>query len=280
MLVQTLTIVGVGLIGGSVGLAAKSRGLVRRVIGFGRDPANLAKARALGAIDEGVLTLADAVRDADLTIFCTPVDRIAEQVLAASAFCKVGAILTDAGSTKQVIVRDIETRLRADVHFVGGHPLAGSEKKGAEHAQKDLFVNRVTVLTRTAATADAALDTVAAFWRALGSRVEILSPERHDAALALTSHLPHVVASALAGLLPAEWRDFTATGFRDTTRIAGGDAEVWTPILQHNRPALLTALAQLDDRLTAFRQAIAKGDSVQIDQLLTQGKKVRDALGS
>jgi prephenate dehydrogenase len=280
MLVQTLTIVGVGLIGGSIGLAAKSRGVAKRVIGVGRDPANLAKARELHAIDEACHNLADSVRDADLAIFCTPVDRIAGQIIEASVHGKPGAIFTDAGSTKQIIVREVEAKLHGGTHFIGGHPLAGSEKRGAEHAHKNLFVARCTVLTPTPATSDVALATVRAFWQALGCRVKVLSPEQHDAALAMTSHLPHLLASALAGVLPNEWRDLTATGFRDTTRIAGADAEVWTPILQHNGPALLTALAQLEDRLSAFRRAITNQDAAQIDQLLTQGKKVRDALGS
>jgi len=280
MLVQTLTIVGVGLIGGSIGLAAKARGFAKRVVGVGRDAGNLAKARALGAIHDGYTDLVDGVRDADLAIFCTPVDRIAEQIIEASTHCKPGTILTDAGSTKQIIVRDVEARLHANAQFVGAHPLAGSEKKGVEHAHADLFVDRCTVLTPTSATSDIALNTVRAFWNAVGARVKVLSPEQHDAALAMTSHLPHLLASALAGVLPDEWHGLTATGFRDTTRIAAGDPNVWTPILQHNRPALLDALTQLEDRLHAFRHAITNHDAAQIDLLLTQGKKVRDALGS
>jgi cyclohexadieny/prephenate dehydrogenase len=280
MLVRTLTIVGVGLIGGSIGLAAKKRGVAERVIGVGRDPGNLAKARDLGAIDHGSTDLNDAVRDADLIVFCTPVDRIAEQIIQASQHCRSGAILTDAGSTKQTIVQTVEADLKKGVHFVGSHPLAGSERKGVENAQTDLFNHRLTILTPTAETLEAALTLVARFWAALGSRVRMMMPEEHDQALAFTSHLPHLIASSLAGVLPDEWRDLTATGFRDTTRIAAGEPEVWTPIFQHNRPALLSALAQLEQRLGEFRQAITNDDIVQIDQFLTQGKKVRDALGS
>jgi len=275
-----LTIVGVGLIGGSIGLAAKKRGLVDHVRGVGRDAAKLELARKFGAIDEGVLELATAVREADLVIFCTPVDRIAAQVEEGARHCKRGTILTDAGSTKLEIVEAVARTLPAHVQFVGGHPLAGSEKKGVEHAQADLFVNRWTVLTPTRDTPDETVHRVASFWKALGASTAVMSAEHHDQALALTSHLPHLIASALAGLLPADWRDLTATGFRDTTRIASGDPDVWSPIFQQNRAAVLAALDQLEARLRLFRAALQKNDVAQIDSLLTQGKKVRDALGS
>jgi prephenate dehydrogenase len=277
---QHLTIVGVGLIGGSIGLAAKKRGLALRVHGVGRDVNKLEAARRLGALDEYHLELAPAVRAADLAIFCTPVSRIAAQILEVAPHCRAGALLTDAGSTKRDLVQAVEAGLPAEARFVGGHPLAGSEKKGAEHADADLFVDRWTVLTPTEKTPVSAVEDVRAFWQALGARVRILSPEDHDRALALTSHLPHLVAAALAGILPENLRDLTATGFRDTTRVASGDPEVWTPIFQHNRAAVLSALVQLMERLDKFRQALASNETTTIDQLLTQGKKVRDALGS
>ncbi len=277
---QNLTIVGVGLIGGSLGLAAKKRGLARRVRGVGRDLGRLEMARNLGAIDECHVQIADAVRDADMIIFCTPVSRIAEQMKEAATAAQAGTLFTDAGSTKRDLVQSAEADLPAHVRFVGGHPLAGSEKKGAEFGDADLFVDRWTVLTPTEKTPVTAIEDARTFWQALGSRVRLMSPEDHDRALALTSHLPHLVAAALAGILPENVRDLTATGFRDTTRIAGGDPEIWTPIFQHNRAAVLTALVQLVDRLDKFRQALASNEAVTIDQLLTQGKKVRDALGS
>jgi prephenate dehydrogenase len=275
MRLGTLTIVGVGLIGGAIGLAAKKRGLAQRILGVGRDPARLDNARRLGAIDEARLDLADACADSDCVVFCTPVNRIVEQVAVAARACPASAILTDAGSTKQAIVDAVTSE-----RFVGAHPLAGSEKKGVEHAHAELFVGRWTVLTPTPRTSPDVLDGVRSFWLTLGARVRLMTPADHDRALALTSHLPHLVASALAGLLPDDLRELTATGFRDTTRIAGGDAEVWTPIFQHNRAAVLAALGQLEQRMQQFRQALAKDDAGQIDQWLLQGKKVRDALGS
>jgi cyclohexadieny/prephenate dehydrogenase len=271
---QTLAIVGVGLIGGAIGLAAKKRGLAQRIRGIGRDRAELETARKLGVIDEISLDLADGA-DADCVVFCTPVNRIAEQANLVAEQCRPDAILTDAGSTKQAIVTAVTCP-----RFVGAHPLAGSEKKGVEHAHADLFLERWTVLTPTERTAPDAVAQVRSFWEALGCRVRMMTPADHDRALALTSHLPHLVAAALAGTLPDDLRELTATGFRGTTRIAGGDPEVWTPIFQHNRTAVLAALDQLEARLQQFRQALATDDVARIDQLLTQGKKVRDALGS
>jgi prephenate dehydrogenase len=280
MQLHTLTIVGVGLIGASIGLAAKKRGLAKHVLGVGRDAAKLDQARRLGAIDEGKLDLAEAVADADFVVCCLPVDRIAGEIIRAAKHCQPTAVLTDAGSTKRQIVEEAEAALPAGALFVGAHPLAGSEKKGAEHGHADLFVQRWTVLTPSERTPTAAVDAVTGFWNALGAKVQRLSPQEHDEALALTSHLPHLIAAALAGILPDELRDLTATGFRDTTRVAGGDPQVWTPIFQQNRAAVLAALDRFEERLRGFRQAFASDDVGKIDQLLAQGRKVRDALGS
>jgi cyclohexadieny/prephenate dehydrogenase len=280
MQVDTLTIVGVGLIGGSLGLAARQRGLARRIVGVGRQQARLELARRLGAIDEGGLDLLAAVPSADVVVFCTPVDRIAEQVLQAAPACRPGTLLTDAGSTKTAIVRTIEGRLPAGVAFVGSHPLAGSEKRGPEHARANLFQDHLTIVTQTPHTDSAAVERTCAFWRALGSRVKVMGPEEHDRALAVTSHLPHLTAAALAGALPAELAELAASGFRDCTRVAAGDPELWTAIFLHNRHALLEALGLLLGRLGEFKQALLTGDRPALDALLAQAKKVRDALGS
>jgi prephenate dehydrogenase len=279
MKIHTLTIVGVGLIGGSIGLAAKRRGLAQRVLGVGRQRTSLDQALAVGAIDEGFLDPA-AVHRAEVAVFCTPVERIAEQVRAVAPGCAPGTLLTDAGSTKGAIVRALEGSLPKGVVFVGSHPLAGSEKRGPAFADADLFQGRLTVVTRTPATDPAALERTAALWRALGSRVRVMDPEEHDRALALTSHLPHLVASALAGILPPELYELTATGFRDTTRVAAGDPSVWTGIFAQNRDAVLGSLRSLGDHLGHFREALEAGDWPALDSLLAQAKKVRDALGS
>ncbi len=280
MLFHSLTIVGVGLIGGSIGLAAKKRGVVQHVVGVGRDVDRLRKAQALGAIDAYTLDLPESARSADLMIFCTPVDRIADEVRLASAHCKPNTILSDAGSTKQAIVQAIESPGEAPVRFVGGHPLAGSEKKGCEHAHADLFVNRWTILTPTECTPGEAVERTVLFWEALGSCVRLLAPQEHDQALALTSHLPHLLAAALAGMLPDGMRELTATGFRDTTRVAAGDPDVWTPIFRHNREAVLDALGLFEERLRLFRNLLTNDYVPLLEKYLAQGKKVRDALGS
>jgi prephenate dehydrogenase len=280
MKLHTLTIVGVGLLGGSIGLAAKRRGLAEHVLGTGRTQAGLDRACELGAIDAGTLDVAAAVRQAEVAVFCTPVDRIPEQVLETAPGCRPGTLLTDVGSTKCVIVGRIEGRLPRGVAFVGSHPLAGSEKRGAEFADTDLFQGRVTVVTPTRRTDPKALEKTTAFWQALGSQVRVMGPKAHDEAVALTSHLPHMAAAALAGVLPRNLYGLTATGFRDTTRVAAGDPSLWTAILRQNRVAVLHALNQFKRYMSQFRLALEADDPHAIDALLTQAKKVRDALGN
>lgn len=278
MLFERITIVGVGLIGGSVGLAAKARNAARIVVGTGRDAANLAKAERLGAIDSGTTNLAESVRDSDLIVVCTPVDRIASTILAAAPHCKAGAIFTDGGSTKLNIVNEVGDRLPLSLHFVPAHPLAGSEKNGVENARADLFEKRLTILTPL--KNDVAAERVAAFWKALGSRVHVMPPDEHDRALAKTSHLPHAVAAAVASITPPEWLPLSAGGFRDVTRIAGGDPELWTAIFLANREAVLSALSRFTSRMDEFRRLVDTGDSAGLHAWLAEAKQVRDALGT
>ncbi len=280
MKIDTLTIVGVGLIGGSIGLAARERGVAARILGAGRSRGSLDRARERGAVDEALLDVDQAVRLADVAVFCTPVDQIPAQVLSAAPGCRSGTLLTDVGSTKGAIVRALDGRLPDGVAFVGSHPLAGSEKRGPEHAEPGLFVGRLTVLTPGPQTNPTALERTAAFWQALGSRVRVMDPDEHDRALAFTSHLPHLLAAALAGTLPAGLADLTATGFRDSTRIAAGDPDLWSAIFLQNRPAVLAALGRLEGQLAGWRSALETGDAAVLRDLLTQAKKVRDALGN
>jgi cyclohexadieny/prephenate dehydrogenase len=275
-----ITIVGAGLIGGSLGLAAKQRRLARTVRGIGRKQASLERARAVGAIDEGFLEPGPALKGAGLVIFCTPVDRIADQILEYSACYSPGTLLTDAGSTKESIVAAVEGRLPAGIEFVGSHPLAGSEKRGPYFADANLFHGRLAVVTQTPRTDQAALSKTVAFWQAVGSRVKIMVPADHDHALAMTSHLPHLVAAALAGILPPDVFELTATGFRDTTRVAAGDPNLWSAIFAHNTGALLEALRPFSGRLSQFQAALEAGEWSTVESLLTQAKKVRDALGN
>jgi prephenate dehydrogenase len=252
--------------------------LAKRVLGVGRRQASLQQALARGAIDEVFVDFPEAVNRADVVVFCTPVDMIAEQILAAAPHCKAGALLTDAGSTKAALVRGLAGRLPADVSFVGSHPLAGSEKRGPEHADANLFDGKLTVITPTADTNADALDRASAFWRALGSDVRIMDPEEHDRALALTSHVPHLVAAALVSLLTSELFPLAATGFRDTTRVAAGDPALWTGIFLQNRQPVVAGLQLLAESLDRFRQALTRSDRVALDQLLAESKHLRDAL--
>jgi prephenate dehydrogenase len=275
-----ITVIGVGLIGGSVGLAAKARGVAGRVVGVGRDARKLSHAVELGAIDSFTTDVAEGVRHAELVVVCTPVDRIAETILAAAPHCRPGTIFTDAGSTKGNIVAAVDGSLPVGVVFVPAHPIAGSEKTGVEHARVELFVDRVTVVTPTEWTDEATCSSVFAFWKSLGSVVTRMTPVDHDAALAVTSHLPHAVAAAVAGSTLADYLSLTAGGFRDVTRIAAGDPALWAAIFLANRDAVLSAHTAFTDRLTAFRHLLEAGDGAGLVKWLAEGKQVRDALGS
>jgi prephenate dehydrogenase len=276
---EQITIVGVGLIGGSIGLAAKARGLAGHVVGIGRDARTLTRAVELQAIDSFTTDLAEAVGQADLVVVCTPVDRIADMILRAAPRCRPGTIFTDAGSTKGNIVAAVMGKLPRGVTYVPAHPLAGAEKNGVEHARADLFENRVTIVTPETVDPDD-VARVESFWRALGSRVVSLSVADHDRVLASTSHLPHAVAATVAGITPRDWLPLSAGGFRDVTRIAAGDPELWAAIFQANRAAVLAALRAFSDRLNDFRQLLEAGDGAGLVRWLNEAKQVRDALGS
>ena len=280
MLFDQITILGVGLIGGSVGLAAKARGVATRVVGFGRSVKNLERARELGCIDQFATTLADAVKAADLVVVCTPVDRIASAILDSAPHCRPGTLFTDGGSTKGNILAELGDRLPDHVAFVPAHPLAGSEKTGPEYAKARLFHDRVTILTPNPGTDARAVARVEAFWKALGSRLVTMSPADHDRALATTSHLPHAVAAGVAGVTPPDWLTLTAGGFRDTTRIAGGDPALWAAIFLANREAVLHAVDGFASRLSEFRKFLDTGDRDGLIHWLSEAKQVRDALGS
>lgn len=280
MLFEQITIVGVGLIGGSIGLAAKKRRITRQIVGVGRETTNLIRAAELGAIDSWSCDLLEGVRGAGLIVVCTPVDHIADIILRAASACLPGAIFTDGGSTKGNIVDRVRDRLPNGIEFVPAHPLAGSEKTGAENGQPDLFVNRTTIVTPSAENSPAAIEGVTQFWQALGSTVIAMSPDDHDRALARTSHLPHTVAAALAGITPINLLPLTAGGFRDVTRIAAGDPHLWAAIFQANRESVLAALAAFTDRLSDFRNLLEAGEGAGLIRWLTEAKQVRDALGS
>lgn len=256
----TVAIVGVGLIGGSIGLALRDRGLASRVIGVGRDPANLAEAVRLGAIDVGTVELRQGVAEADVAVVCTPVSLIARDVREAARLGRDDLLVTDAGSTKRGIVAEVEDDPRARSAFVGGHPIAGSERKGAAHARADLFDGRVCVLTPTDRTPADRLDRARRFWSGLGCRIVEIDPPTHDDALALTSHLPHAVAAALAATVPEAILPLAAGAYRDGTRVAGSDPALWAGILLANRDPVLRAIDRYNLQLTQLRRALEQKD--------------------
>lgn len=282
--IQQISILGVGLIGGSVGLAARKRKVAAKVVGIGRNEDRLAQALAQGCITQGTTAWQTGIREADLIVICSPVESIAPWVERMIPFCKPGAIITDAGSTKENIVQLLHesppVRGRNDVYFVGSHPLAGSDKTGCEHAQADLFEGRVTIVTPEAQTDRGAAAAVRQFWEALGSRVWEMTPAEHDQAVAATSHLPHVLAGLLAAATPHDLLQLTGSGWADTTRIAAGDVELWRQILTTNRAHVLQALGNFEKLLAAFRASLEAGQDEQWIKLLEQGKHHRDTVGS
>lgn len=279
----TLAIIGVGLIGGSLGLAVRKHKVAHRVIGIGRDPKRLAMALDLGAVDEVAEDLYHGVREADLAVVCTPVDSIAGFLREAALNARPGTLLTDAGSTKGAIVKEVEVDLKkhkSTVEYVGSHPMAGSEKNGAEHARGDLFEGRAVIVTPTPKSSPDAVERVHDFWKALGANVFQLSPADHDRAVAAISHVPHVVASALAVATPEDCLPFVAGGWLDSTRIAAADPELWRQILAQNRSHALKGLAQFEKVLAGVRAALESENDAKLVKILEAGKKTRDAVGN
>lgn len=268
---QSLAVVGVGLMGGSLALAARNAGVVREVIGLGRSASRLQQAVELGILDR-CTTSVEEIRNADFVVVCTPVDQIAQDVRRIADVLKDGALITDVGSVKGTVCGAIGPDTR---NFIGSHPLAGSEKGGFENSHAELYRDRMCVVTPTAQSDKTAVTSIEAFWKAIGMRVCQMSPAQHDAILALTSHLPHVAASALASLLTSEAAPLAATGFRDTTRVAEGDAELWAAILGANAKQVTSTLEQLIDRLADYRDALATDHPSKLIQLLESGRAGR-----
>jgi prephenate dehydrogenase len=262
--VRTVAIIGVGLIGGSIGLALRARGRADRVVGIGRDASKLEEARRLGAIDECSTDLAQGVAEADVAVVCTPVTRIVEDILSAARSGPSSILVTDAGSTKFRIVEGVERDPQGRAAFVGAHPIAGSERQGVAFARADLFEGRTCVLTPTALTPPDRLDRARAFWAGLGCRLFEVDPLGHDERLALTSHLPHAVAAALAASVPTDLLPLAAGAYRDGTRVAGSDAALWAGIFLENRQHVLKALDEFEAQLAVFRSALEAGDVTKI----------------
>jgi prephenate dehydrogenase len=276
----SVAIVGVGMIGGSIGKALQSRRLAKRVIGIGRSESSLAAATKAGAITESALAI-DAVAEAELVIVAAGVAAIPDLLDRVDAAVRPGTFITDTGSTKRSIVAAWE-RMRKGRRgrFLGSHPIAGSHRRGPAAADAELFAGRVTVVTPVAATPKADAEEIGGFWASLGSTVFMMPPREHDRILAATSHAPHVVAAAVAAATPPASRAFTAGGWRDTTRIAAGDPELWADILLDNGPNVAVALTRFAGQVERLLAAIEAGDRRRLVTLLKRAKDNRDAVGS
>lgn len=279
MIFKRIAIIGVGLIGGSLGLAIKRRNLTRVVVGIGRRSSSVRKALRRGAIDIGTKDLAKGVAGADLVIIATPVCSIQKIARAIAGSLKEDAVLTDAGSTKGEVVRSVERSISPKTFFVGSHPLAGSEKRGVLFADEDLFRGSVVIMTKTKKTKGSAIKTLDRFWRSLGvARVVIKSPEEHDRIVAEISHLPHLVATALINSADKKSLEFAAAGFKDTTRIAASDPEVWRDICITNKKEILRTLERYERRLLRLKALIKKGRAEELYKEFAKSKSIREKL--
>ena len=276
---KRIAVVGAGLIGGSVLLAAARRQLAGSLAGWSRSP----EARALlkgYAVAEIFDNPVDAVRGADIVIVATPVDKMEETFRAISPGLSAGALVTDAGSVKAAI--QVASRvLPAGVHFVGAHPMAGSEKAGTAHASADLFANRPCFVTPTGSEPGESVRLTHAFWQALGCRTVECTAQRHDEIVAAISHVPHASASALmlaVGSLPGFDPATTGAGLKDTTRIAAGEENLWVGILMANAPHVIAGLRAAEDQTANLRQALEAGDAEKVRQLLADARVLRQSL--
>ena len=276
-MIQRLTIIGVGLLGGSVGLAAKSKLNNLQVIGYGRSGGPVAL--AMGAVDHWEPDLPAAVGGADLIVLATPVRTIGDYLTWVAPHVQPGAVVTDVGSAKAAIVAAGEAAIRPPAAFVGSHPMAGGSMSGVAAARGDLFVNAACVITPTAATDRAALAKVREFWTLLGGRIIEQDPAEHDRVVALASHLPHALAAALMAVQEEGSLAVRGKGFADTSRVAAGDPALWRDIFAINRPNVLTAVDKLIEELTAFRARLADGDDQAIfDWLQTEARRRRELM--
>jgi len=259
-----LSILGVGLLGGSIGLAARRRITDFHVTGYGHRPDTLRRATELEAIHHGTGSISEAVREADLVILATPVGLFEALLREMAPHLKAGAVVTDVGSTKRSVVRLAGEILPAHAKFVGSHPMAGSEKRGVEFATADLFDNALCLLTPTSQSDEGAVESVRRFWRTLGMRLMDLSPEDHDRAVAQVSHLPHAVAAALVTLQQDLSLDLAGKGFADSTRIAAGDGALWRDIFVDNRDNMVAAIDSLVAQLHNLSSTLKAGDGEAI----------------
>jgi prephenate dehydrogenase len=282
VLFQKVTIAGVGLLGGSLGLALKQRGLATKVDGLVRRSASIAECARYGVVDHATCDPERAAEGADLIVLCTPLSRMKEVLEAMAPALKAGVVVTDVGSAKTAAVQELEPlATAAGGLFVGSHPLAGAERTGPAAARADLFAGAVCVVTPTPRSSAIAVRQIEELWQALGSHVLRMKPETHDDLVSRSSHLPHVVAAELANyvLSPAHPREqhlLCASGFRDTTRVAASSPAMWRDIVLANRENLIRVLGVFIEGLEEFRHALQAGDVRAVTEFLEQARTRRE----
>ena len=279
---ERLALIGVGLIGSSIARAARDAGVVRSIAATARSGATRRRVAELGIADQVTETNAAAVEGADLVIVCVPVGQCGEVAAEIGAHLKPGATVSDVGSVKGSVIRDMSPHLPASVHFVPAHPVAGTEHSGPDAGFAELFVNRWCILTPPENADPWAVEQLAAFWRALGANVDTMPAEHHDLVLAITSHVPHLIAYSIVGtaddlqaVTRSEVMKFSAGGFRDFTRIAASDPTMWRDVFLHNKDAVLEMLGRFNEDVSALARAIRWGDGEALFNLFTRTRAIR-----
>ncbi|MDD5246594.1 MAG: prephenate dehydrogenase [Candidatus Omnitrophica bacterium] len=270
---KKVVIIGVGLIGGSLALAIKKKKIAYKIVGVSRHKSTLLLAKKRGVIDEGSqdIRIADG---ADLVILATPIETMLKLAVPLSKIIDKDCLVADVGSTKEEVVKKME---KVFANFIGTHPLAGSEKRGVANARADIFSGSLCVLTPTARTCPQAKKRIKALWQLLGARVTSLSPRAHDKIIAFVSHLPHIVSFSLIGSVPKNFLGFSASGLKDTTRIASSDSSIWTSILLSNH-FCLPAIEAFQKHLSEIKKAVKNKDKAALDHILRRAKDKRGIL--
>ena len=284
-LYNCLALIGVGLIGSSIARAARAQGAVHSIVATARSAATRRRVAELGLADQVVESNGAAVKGADLVIVCIPVGACGTVAKEISPYLTPGATISDVGSVKGSVVRDMGLHLPKNVHFVPAHPVAGTEHSGPDAGFAELFVNRWCILTPTEGTDRKAVDKLAAFWRLLGANVEKMSAEHHDLVLAITSHLPHLIAYTIVGtademqtVTRSEVLKFSAGGFRDFTRIAASDPTMWRDVFLANKDAVLEMLGRFNEDVSALTKAIRKGDGETLSKHFKRTRAIRKGI--
>ena len=282
---EKIALVGIGLIGSSLARVIRREKLAGHIAISTRSAATLDRAEELGLGDSYSTDAAEAVKDADLVIISVPVGSSGEVAAQIAPALKAGAIVTDVGSTKRSVIAQIEPHMPANVHFIPGHPLAGTEKSGPDAGFADLFENRWCIFTPLPGTDAAALEKLSEFWQRCGSNIDTMDPEHHDMVLAIVSHLPHIIAYNIVGtaddleaVTKTEVIKYSASGFRDFTRLAASDPTMWRDVCLHNKDAILEMLARFSEDLASLQRAIRWGDGEKLFDMFTRTRAVRRSI--